>query len=116
MNIHKDIKSGIIGSVVGAGALAIVGFSWGGWVTGGDANRQADRYAEEQVVAALVPICIEQSKVDPDSVMLLDQLKSTNSYKRTDVVVDAGWATMPGAEKANRPVAIECASRIGDAF
>ena len=39
MRISKEtiasVKSSLFGAAVGAAALAVIGFSWGGWVTGG---------------------------------------------------------------------------------
>ena len=44
----------------GAVALAIVGFGWGSWVTGGSAGLTAKTRSENAVVAALAPICATQ--------------------------------------------------------
>jgi alpha/beta superfamily hydrolase len=65
MNTPEWLKPGLYGALAGAAALAIVGFSWGGWVTGGTAKQMAGDQARIEVVAALVPICMEQSKQDP---------------------------------------------------
>ncbi len=58
MNIPKWLKPGFNGAIVGAVALAIVGFSWGGWVTGGTAEQMASKQARSEVVAALAPTVI----------------------------------------------------------
>ena len=76
MNIPKWLKPGLQGAAVGAVALAIVGFSWGGWVTGGTAKQMAEDQAKLEVVAALVPICIEQSKRDPQIAAMMNELGS----------------------------------------
>ena len=68
MNIPEWLKPALYGAAAGAVALAIVGFSWGGWVTGGTAKQMAANRAKLEVVAALVPICVEQSKQDPQVV------------------------------------------------
>jgi hypothetical protein len=44
---RSQLKPALWGAVAGAGALAIVGFTWGGWVTGG----KADVLARQQVEA-----------------------------------------------------------------
>ena len=75
MDIPKWLKPGIFGVVIGAAALPIVGFSWGGWVTSGTAEKMASERARLEVVAALVPICVEQSSQDPQVVDTLAQLK-----------------------------------------
>jgi hypothetical protein len=51
------VKSALWGAIGGAVALAIIGFSWGGWVTGGSAERTAKTRSEAAVVTALAPIC-----------------------------------------------------------
>ena len=68
MKIPEWLKPALYGAAAGAVALAIVGFSWGGWVTGGTAKQMAANQARCEDVAALVPICVEQSKQDPQVV------------------------------------------------
>ncbi len=116
MNIPEWLKPGLQGAAVGAVALAIVGFAWGGWVTTGTANKMASDQARLEVVAALVPICIEQSKNDPQVVETLTQLKDASSYKRSDMLMEAGWATMPGSTVPNRNVAGACMDMLEGQF
>jgi len=97
MNTPEWFKPGLYGAAVGAVALAIVGFSWGGWMTSGKAAEMASSQARLEVVAALVPICLEQSKQDPLVIDTLAQLKKAEFYNRADMLIAAGWATMPGS-------------------
>jgi len=108
MNIPEWLKPGIYGAVVGAIAVSIVGFSWGGWVTGSGANKMAIARAHDDVIAALVPVCLNLSNADSNRVMKLASIKKASSYKRRDAVMEAGWATMPGSEKPNRDLAAAC--------
>ncbi len=108
MNIPEWLKPALYGAAAGAVALAIVGFSWGGWVTGGAAKQMAANQAKLEVVAALVPICVEQSKQDPQVVDTLAQLRDAGSWQRSDMLMKAGWATMPGSSDPNRDVARAC--------
>jgi len=48
------------GMAIGAVTSMVIGFSWGGWVTGGTAVKLADERANTAVVAALTPICVEK--------------------------------------------------------
>ncbi|MEQ8354765.1 MAG: hypothetical protein RH942_04445 [Kiloniellaceae bacterium] len=116
MNTPEWLKPGLYGAAVGAIALAVVGFSWGGWMTGGSADRMAADKARNEVVAALVPICIEQSKQDPKVSETLAQLEAASNYKRSDMVMDAGWATMPGSSDPNRSVAGACMEQLAARF
>ena len=90
MNIPEWLKPALYGAAAGAVALAIVGFSWGGWVTGGTAKQMASDQARLEVVAALVPICMEQSSQDPNVVETLAQLKDTGSYQRSNMLMKVG--------------------------
>ena len=116
MNMPEWLKPALYGAVAGAIVVAVVGFSWGGWVTGGSADRMAADKARQEVVAALVPICIEQSKQDPKVSETLAQLKAASNYKRSDMLMEAGWATMPGSIDPNRSVASACMEQLAAQF
>ena len=116
MNAPEWLKPALYGAAVGAVALAIAGFSWGGWVTGGTADKMAAEQARHEVVAALVPICLEQSKQDPQLTETLARLEAASSYKRSGMLMEAGWATMPGSEDPNRAVASACMEKLADQF
>ena len=108
MNIPEWTKPALYGAVAGAAALAIVGFSWGGWVTGGSAQKLADSATAAGVATAMTPYCVAQSKSDPRSVEVLAELKAAQGYNRRRVIEKAGWATPLGAEKPNTELAKAC--------
>jgi len=89
------------GSVV---AATIVGFSWGGWTTGGSAREMADKSAAQarQEVAAVV--CVDRFMAAPDVGVQLTALKEiTSSYAQGKFVQDGGWATIvPASSTADR--------------
>jgi hypothetical protein len=116
MNVSESLKPALYGAAAGAIALAIVGFTWGGWVTGGTAEQMASDQARKEVVAALVPICVEQSRQDPQLEETLAELKAASSYQRSDMLMTAGWATMPGSADPNRYVAQACMEKLADQF
>ena len=116
MNAPEWLKPGLNGAACGAVALAIVGFSWGGWMTGGSAEKMASDTARLEVIAALVPICVEQSSQDPKVVETLAELKDASSYQRSAMLMEAGWATMPGSDNPNRQVANACMSALAAQF
>ena len=86
----------------------IVGFTWGGWVTGGTAKKMADTIGEEAVVKRLGPMCVVQFTRDGDKVQKLKGLKATGTWEQTEYVKKQGWATMPGEKDADSKVADEC--------
>jgi hypothetical protein len=116
MNIPNWLKPGINGAIVGAVALAIGGFSWGGWVTGGKAEQMASKQARLEVVAALAPICVAQSKQDPQVVGTLALLQEASNYQRSDMLMKAGWATMPGSNDPSQDVARACMETLAAQF
>ena len=116
MNTPEWLKPALIGGGIGAVALAITGFTWGGWVTGAKAEAMAQNMAKSEVVAALVPICLAQSKQDPQAATILAKLEETSRYQRDDVLMETGWATMPGSEDANRAVANACLEVLAATF
>jgi pimeloyl-ACP methyl ester carboxylesterase len=118
MEISKEtkaaVKPALWGAAAGAIALAIVGFSWGGWVTGRTAETIATNRAETAVVAALTPICVEKFRQAADaSANLAEMKKTTYSWDQSKFVEKGGWATMPGSTEPNSAVAMACAASLG---
>ena len=116
MNTPEWLQPALYGAAAGAAAIAIAGFSWGGWMTGTSAKKMASETARLEVVAALVPICLEQSKQDPQVTQTLAELKDTTGYKRNEMLMKAGWATMPGSTDPNRTVASACMEKLAAQF
>lgn len=106
------LKPGLWGAAAGGLTLVILGFSWGGWVTAGKAEKMAADRAKAEVVAALVPICVAQARQDPEADQRLASLRDARGNNRRDVVIDAGWATMPGNDAPDRAVASACMERL----
>ena len=116
MKTPEWLKPAFNGAVVGAAVLAVGGFTLGGWVTGGTAEKMASTKARMEVVAALVPVCLEQSQQDPRVVETLAEIKSARKYQRNQLVMNAGWATMPGSSNPNRGVATACLEELATHF
>ena len=89
-------------------ATMIVGFTWGGWVTGGTARAAAETQAGDAVAKRLAPMCAVRAKADPATAQKLKELKDVSSYDRGEFVKKQGWATMPGEEGPDSRVADEC--------
>jgi hypothetical protein len=103
-------KTAVFWSCVATMVLTmIVGFAWGGWVTGGTAQTMADKIAQDAVVKRLAPICVVQYNQDSGKVQKLRELQAVDSWQRRDYVEKQGWATMPGEEKPDSSVAEDCA-------
>jgi len=90
----------------------IVGFSWGGWMTGGTARQTAETRASDAIVQRLAPICVVQSARDLGKGPKLVALKDESSWQRGEYVGKQGWATMPGEQEPDRRVAEACATLL----
>ena len=106
----RPTKTLVFWSWVGAGVFTmIIGFSWGGWVTGGTAQQTAETMAHEAVVKRLASICVVQSARDPGRGGKLVALKTESSWQRGEYIGKQGWATMPGEQGPDGKVADACA-------
>jgi hypothetical protein len=88
----------------------IVGFNWGGWVTGGTSRTlaaTAGNVARGELASA---VCVDKFKAAPDSAARLVELNAiTDTYKRRQFVEAGGWATMPGQTSPDRLGSESCA-------
>lgn len=112
MNVPVWVKPGIWGGVVGAIAIMIVGFWAMGWTTGGTADRMARDRADSAVVAALLPFCVANAERDPDVAKLAKLKAEQSDWTRSQLVSDAGWATMPGATTPVTGLASACSGKL----
>lgn len=94
--------------VASAVVTMIVGFSWGGWVTGSTARSMAAVNGEDAVVKRLAPICVVRFTQDPGKDLKLKEVQATDTWQRGDYVKKQGWATMPGEKEPDGKVADEC--------
>ena len=94
--------------------VLILGFTWGGCMTAGGAQKQAQAMTKNAVIERLAPICVAQFNQDPDSVLKLDELTGLSTYQQSQYVQDQGWATLSGEEKPDRQVANACTQLILD--
>lgn len=82
------------GAAAGAVALAVGGFTLGGWMTGGNAEAMAQKRSQAAVVAVLTPICIQRFQANANAPVKLAELKNIGtSWLRRDYIVSGGWAT-----------------------
>jgi hypothetical protein len=105
----RPTKTAVFWSWIASIALTmIIGFAWGGWVTGATSRRLAETMAADAVADRLAEICVAQFNQDPGKDQKLEEFKETSAYQRRTYVQDQGWATMPGEEQPDRKVVDEC--------
>ncbi len=112
MKVPASVKPAAWGAVGGAIAAMVIGFAWGGWVTGGTAREMTITGAETAVVQALTPLCVAKAEQQPEQLVLL---KKERSWERRDFVVKAGWVANV-SEKYRSAVASACASTVVEAM
>ena len=114
MQIPIEAKPALWGIAAGAVALAVVGFSWGGWLTGGKAEAAALMRVNDAVVVALAPVCVDKFQRAGNSAANLAALRKVEAWSQGDFVEKGGWATVPGTHSSERvsAVAKACAALL----
>jgi hypothetical protein len=112
MQVPASVKPAIWGAIGGAIAAMIIGFVWGGWVTGGTAGQMASASAQDASVLALTPLCVAKGEQQPEQLVLL---KKESSWSRGDFVTKAGWVANVN-EKYRSTVATACATALVEAM
>lgn len=100
-------------SCVGAIVLTmIIGFTAGGWVTGGTARSmaaQASQDAQEQLVAS---ICVNRFVAAPGAQGNLAKLKDARSWDRDNLIEDGGWVNVEALDEPVKGAADACAKKL----
>jgi len=117
MKIPIETKPALWGMAGGAVALAIVGFTWGGWTTGGTAETTALLRVNDAVVGALAPVCVDKFRRAGDASAKLAEIKKIDTWAQGDFVEKGGWAAVPGTSSPERvsAVAKACAALLAGA-
>jgi hypothetical protein len=112
MEFPVEMKPAFWGAAGGAIAATIVGFAWGGWVTGGRAETDATQRANAAIVAALAPVCVERFQRGTDVSVNLAALKKTESWSQGEFVEKGGWAMAPGSKPYDQVSAVAKACAV----
>ena len=111
---REKIKLGSWSAVGGAVAMALVGFNFGGWVTGGAAAAMAKDVAADAVAERLGTICVAQLNLASDKDEKVDAMKGKDAWDRARFIESQSWAIMPGDDKPESRVADACARQLPD--
>lgn len=95
-------------------ATMVVGFTWGGWVTGGSAQERAEAASEQAVAQLAAEICVNRYLAAPDARASLVALTEESSFRRDGVLEDGGWVTFAGREDPIDGAAEICADRLAE--
>lgn len=111
MQLPTWLKPGIYGVILGGIATVVIGFSWGGWVTGGKAQDMADNAAQTAKTNLVASLCVEKFEATPNAQAQLTKLKKTDSWDQSDFVKKGGWSTIAGIKNVSG-VADACANDL----
>src|ERR1700722_6588258 len=89
-------------------ATIVVGFVWGGWVTGGTANKMAG----EGRMELAAQFCAANFAAGTGATGQLATLKAANAWERGDLISKGGWDAAPGSKEPMNGVAELCAKRL----
>ena len=95
-------------------ATLIIGFGFGGWVTGGTARKMADEAAAAARNQLAAAVCAEEFMRAADARARIAKLEALEWWERDDHLAAGGWATMPGDKDADGTVAAMCAARLAE--
>jgi hypothetical protein len=108
----EKIKLGSWSALGGAIVLAVVGFNYGGWVTGGTAAAMAKDVAADAVAERLGTICVAQFNQDSDKGQKVKEMKDKDTWDKGRFIEKQSWAIMPGDDKPDSRVADSCAKLL----
>jgi hypothetical protein len=103
------------GIAIGFVLTVAIGFNWAGagfgWVTGGTADKLANKRAETAVVAVLAPICAEKFLAQPDVAAKKATFEKVESWKRRNELPKE-WTTLPGESYQSSDLVDACSTEI----
>lgn len=112
MQIPSWTQPALTGAAVGAVVVALSGFSYGGWVTGGTAAGMATSAAREARTQLAASICAHNFAAAPDASAQLIKLKEMKSWNRDEFITEGGWAIISGLDDNVRGTADACAKQL----
>ena len=101
-----------LGAVIGAVALAMIGYSWDFFLTPAEQEAMADRRAKDAVAAAVAPYCVARFQREPDAQAKLAELRKTEQWSRAAFIEKGGWAKAPDGKSPDSTVAAQCAEAL----
>jgi hypothetical protein len=96
-------------------ATMIVGFYWGGWVTGGSASAMAKKAADDARAQLTAAVCVYRFESAKDASAQLASLKKAAAWDRDDFIKKGGWVTLPGMKDPVSGAADLCAQQLAKA-
>lgn len=108
-------KPALLGAGCGAIAITFVGFSQLGWKTSQAAADMAQEQADAAAVTALVPFCVAKAEQTSEQNTLAKVKADDSAFSRSELVMQAGWATVGDSKTPDNALAIACANTLRQA-
>jgi hypothetical protein len=113
---YRPSKATWFWSCVGIAILTmIIGFGWGGWVTGGTAEKMAEDAATNARATLVASVCVERFQAASDVQAQLAALEKESTWQRDDFIKKGGWAKLDGVSEPVPDAANLCAERLMEA-
>jgi len=110
---YQPQKSTVVWGVIGGSVLTmVVGFMWGGWVTGGTARSMAEEAARASHAELASAICVENFQASSQAREHLQELVELSSFRQRQFVESAAWAVLPDGQKLGREAVTLCTERV----
>jgi hypothetical protein len=110
---YRPTKALWFWSAAGAAlATMIIGFTAGGWTTGGTAQQMSEKAAHDARAELASAMCIDKFAASASASTDFAKLKETSSYKRDDFIKDGGWVTFAGVDEPVPGAADLCADQL----
>lgn len=105
-------RPALLGAACGAIAITFIGFSQLGWKTSQGAADMAQQQADAAAVTALVPFCVAKAEQASEQSALARLKAADSSFSRTELVEQAGWATIGASKTPDEALALACGDRL----
>ena len=93
-------------------ATLVIGFNWGGWVTGGTHQQMVSEAASEARAELAAAICVHRFVNGPNATAQLATLKAADSWKRDGIIEEKGLVTIAGMKEPVSGAADLCAEKL----
>jgi hypothetical protein len=93
-------------------ATMIIGFTWGGWVTGGTAGKMATSAASDARAQLAAAVCVDRFMNGADARTRLASLKKSDYWSRDDFLEKGGWLAIAGQKTPIDGAAELCAEKL----
>lgn len=90
----------------------VVGFTVGGWVTGGTANERVEDAVGDARAELVAMLCVDKFVTATNAGGMLSDLKEARSWEQDDFIEDGGWSTIAGLDDDVSGAADACAERL----